>query len=216
MILETFEREGLRLFYRAPGIDRSIITEIVERDDYRLTSMALQPAALVIDVGAHIGVFSCTAAHRFPDARVLACEMDDENAAVLRLNAGAYPAVTPMHRTVVGADPPAGYRRNPSNSGGHHIGGACPAPPAITLAELAGAERVALLKMDCEGAEYGILRLAAADGTLALVDRVAMEYHHFFDEHHETLVRLLEGAGLTVEVVPTNDMCGMLHATRRS
>lgn len=214
MNLEIFTRGALSIHYRPNTIDRSIITEVVERDDYRVGGLDVPDGGLIIDVGAHIGVFSCLAASMYPRARVFACELDKENAEILTRNAARYGNITALHRMVVGDVIPSGYHRNTDNTGGHHIAGRLPPPPAVTLADLTGGGRVAFLKMDCEGAEYGILRRAASDGTLAQVDRIAMEYHNFFGECGASLVPLLESAGLSVDLVAVNSLCGMIHAVR--
>ncbi|NJR39752.1 MAG: hypothetical protein HC781_14175 [Leptolyngbyaceae cyanobacterium CSU_1_4] len=66
------------------------------------------------------------------------------------------------------------------------------------MAEL---ERIDLLKMDVEGAEYDIL-FTCPNETLAKIQRVVMEYHEFDGEKRNRfdLARLLEAHGFHVVV----------------
>lgn len=79
-----------------------------------------------------------------------------------------------------------------------------------------GVDRVDLLKLDCEGAEYDILRNARAE-VLARVDRIVLEYHDWnAAPDHPELVWFLERAGYTVETFPNpvHAVIGYLRATR--
>ena len=74
--------------------------------------------------------------------------------------------------------------------------------PCLTLAELLDEhkiDRVNLLKIDCEGGEYGILK---APDALHRVDKVAMEYHELDPAHdHQILVDRLKSDGFEVTIV---------------
>lgn len=64
------------------------------------------------------------------------------------------------------------------------------------LAENFGPEDYVIVKMDIEGAEYKVLEKVIADGNLALIDELIVEFHHHLNEnisraHHDALVRTL-------------------------
>ena len=90
---------------------------------------------------------------------------------------------------------------------------------AITLADVLSQQpldRVDLLKLDCEGAEYEIL-MKAPDETLAKVQRIVMEYHNVDADHtHVQLIRFLESVGYTVswEQNIVHEEIGYLFAAR--
>lgn len=63
-------------------------------------------------------------------------------------------------------------------------------------------ERVDVLKMDIEGAEYGVIRDMIKSGAYKLIDQLLIEFHHHFSNFSisETLeaVAILEQAGLRI------------------
>ncbi|NLN69274.1 MAG: FkbM family methyltransferase [Chloroflexi bacterium] len=73
---------------------------------------------------------------------------------------------------------------------------------AMTLQELFNIElldKVNLLKMDCEGAEYEIL-FNASPALLRKIERIIMEYHDLDESYHHTaLMAFLEAQGYVVE-----------------
>lgn len=76
-------------------------------------------------------------------------------------------------------------------------------------------EKVDLLKLDCEGAEYKILM--EAPSALAKIDRIIMEYHDIdASQNHNQLISFLEGKGYAINWHPNNvhDEIGYLYAER--
>jgi len=198
-------RNGL-VIASAPGaLLVPLYKEIWYRDEYGLRADPLPPGAVVIDVGANIGMFAVYAAVAAGASRVVAYEPFPESFALLQRNAegNRLSAITPRRRAVAGT---AGTRalflagRHGTNSlfgdGGEAVQVDC-----LTLADvLAGEaiERCHFLKLDCEGAEYEILLAASAD-VLARIDRIALEYHDAKTSHtHGELRVWLEQHGFAV------------------
>ncbi|MEX2119304.1 MAG: FkbM family methyltransferase [Pirellulales bacterium] len=79
--------------------DLVIVKDIAEQDSYRIAEFSLTSAGadlsgpLVIDVGAHIGVFSRALVARWPDARVITVECCPENIPALKRNVGPFAQV---------------------------------------------------------------------------------------------------------------------------
>jgi hypothetical protein len=87
--------------------------------------------------------------------------------------------------------------------------------PLGAALDAAGAARCDFLKLDCEGAEYAILRQAEADGTLARIGRISMEYHDgVTDGSGAWLADFLRARGFSValEPNPAHDHIGFLRA----
>lgn len=64
------------------------------------------------------------------------------------------------------------------------------------LGENFGPDDYVIVKMDIEGAEYEVLEKVIADGNLALIDELIVEFHHQMNENisrarHDALVRTL-------------------------
>jgi FkbM family methyltransferase len=176
------------LALRGP-VDRAILQEVWVRDVYGVGRLGKAPAT-VVDIGAHIGIFSLLAAETWPAARIIACEPDPENCALLRENLAGYQRVEFVAAAIVGEDVAEVNFHAVVNKAKHNSGGgSCvreepwslktrvPAMSAVKLWRLKGLSGCDLLKLDCEGAEVSVLRALAAAGLLAKVRIVVGEWH---------------------------------------
>ncbi|MEM6393795.1 MAG: FkbM family methyltransferase [Planctomycetota bacterium] len=163
--------------------------------------MAGKQAAVVVDAGANVGVFAADVLRRQPGVRVLAIEPDAENLPALRANLSAFGgsetdiiagALGPTsgeavlvrsersldHRVAFDDVDVAEHR---DQGPGRAVGadGGSDRVEVVTLEgvmERAGVDRVALLKLDIEGAEYALLD-AVSDAVLRRCERIAIEPH---------------------------------------
>jgi FkbM family methyltransferase len=163
--------------------------EIFVGDCYRAAH--IRPGAIVIDIGANIGCYSLLAARHA--ARVLACEPYPENLSLLRENvalnnannveiipyaiasrAGTNMLFIPVDDSFVGR-----ISLHPGR-GSRTVETTC-----VTLEQIireAGLDKVDVLKIDCQGAEYEIL-YGASPETLSRVQQIITECEVFDDEH---------------------------------
>lgn len=165
----------------------------------------------VIDIGAGVGDFSILAAYGHPNAQVYALEpypgsydLLVENIALNTLpQVHAFPLAVWSRSGRLLLDLTRGEplqivsieeERKEENVAHFTVG-------ALTLENLLadqGIERVDLLKLDCEGAEYEIL-MAAPSKVLARVQRIILETHDLDDQrNHNHLIQFLESAGYRV------------------
>jgi FkbM family methyltransferase len=139
----------------------------------------------VVDIGANIGAFTLDAATRYPTATVHAYEPDPETFEVLRRNVEANDLSSRVRiwNEAVAGEPGTLrlWRGDGSVIASAHLPaalrGECRDVPAVTLPALVARTtgRIALLKMDCEGAEADILETAGA--ALDGVEYIVAEYH---------------------------------------
>jgi len=166
------------------GVAKLICLEIVH--SYALTALDLPPGATVIDIGAHVGIVAIYLARRYPGIRVLAYEPQPDNYARLLRNIaanGVAEQVIPHLLAVTGDGRDLALHGDGAiNSGGwtaYGTGGAVQTPIAsTTLRDIFATyqvDRCAVLKIDCEGAEYEILQ--GAGDLLGWVDYLAGEFH---------------------------------------
>jgi FkbM family methyltransferase len=91
--------------------------------------------------------------------------------------------------------------------------------PAMRVSPLAR-ETVDFLKLDVEGAEYGVVRDLAATGALANVRETVIEYHEIGSEPGQTrqLPKMLEAAGFQIDSHSFDAAAGhgLLRARRRA
>lgn len=137
----------------------------------------------IIDAGANIGLTSAYLVNRFPNAQILALEIDQQNFELLAMNTRPYPRIRPLlkglwnRRANLMIDNPDEYSwafavSETNQQGPSTIEG-------ISVADLLrdfGWERVDLLKMDIEGAELKVLSRGAEEW-LDRVRILAVEFH---------------------------------------
>jgi FkbM family methyltransferase len=173
------------------------VRDVCEYDRYRLREMTTVPET-VLDIGAHIGCFSVLAAHRWPNARIVACEPDPANYFLLNQHLQACTRagrVTTIKKVVTSDDRAEAdfwvvVDKAHKNSGAgsccrQEPGSAKTRLPAIAIVELCydqGLTSCDLLKIDCEGAEYSILRALGEKRFLAKIGRITGEWHCGFAE----------------------------------
>lgn len=200
----TFEiKDGLRLVAPARNYHWWPIVEVVVDDCYRLSDLAPEltgTTALVLDIGAHVGAFSCALARAVPGARLTAVEPSAERAAYLRRNVVRNDLDGRVTTVPAAVADQSGHRHlTPSgileataqpDAGGEQV-------DVIAFEELLAASPgpIDLVKMDCEGSEYEIFESASAD-TLQRIQRLLLEYHPATRDEIRRLFARLAQAGL--------------------
>ena len=179
-----------------------ILCRIYEPDQIRIGAAS----AVVVDAGAHVGIFSLLASAR--GARVVAIEPDPSNYRVLELNVatnGLGDRIETIHGGLWSEAGSFVYAKGAdSASGTLSIEDAVRddiTVPAVTLDSILEAfEAVDLLKLDIEGAEVAVL---TSSSQLCRVRAIAAELHFSPDSDEAAQVRdLLEREGFAVWIVP--------------
>ncbi len=172
-------RSGLKIHLSEHPHDIITVFVIFVREDYG----KIPPGSAVIDIGANIGIFSLYAASRNA-TQVFAYEPNSESYQYLVKNINAnrlqetiipqqlavtskdgetvkFPIKTSMYNAIITDESKTDYEL----------------VETVSLATVLNrAEKIGLLKLDCEGAEYDILFNSDLTA-LARVETVRMEYH---------------------------------------
>ncbi len=183
-----------------------------------------RPGDVVIDAGGHVGSFSLRVALRQPACRVITLEPFGENHACLLRNLTEFGArnVTP-HQMALGGHAGLGRVRAVTNRSIDHLledaaDGAPDAVPVVTLDGLfglAGADRIAMLKCDVEGAEHDAFESASPEA-LERIDRIALEYHDHLRPGTLQLLKDRLAPTHHLRIVPTFERgYGVLYAVRK-
>ena len=216
-------RDGARLQI-GRGVDHVPIIEIFLRQEYG----AVADGAVILDIGANIGAFSIYAGTSARGVTIYAYEPTAEFFALLRDNVranGLEGAVTCFNVAVAGETqvrelalesaafsfptllPPAGDRVLRTVN-----------VQTTSLADILDAnalQRVDLLKMDCEGAEYEIL-YGTPEHYLNRIREIRMEYHRLPAErcNGEALAGFLESRGFRITMATPVQANGNLWARK--
>lgn len=208
------------------GVDHVPIIEIFLRQDYG----EIPNNAIIVDLGANIGVFSIYATTTSSNATVYAYEPFQPFYDLMRDNVQLNSRSDDVHcfNYAVAGTPamrelftqgqnvffPTLFAGE-SENGRHSVQVKC-----TTLQEIVDANRldhIDLLKMDCEGAEYEILYQTSAK-VFESIREIRMEYHNLDNQsrHVEALQNFLIQYGYTVTAVKaTSSTNGNLWAERK-
>jgi len=210
--LRAVTRRGFSIESRNEGLSRAPIYQVLADDDYGLTEMAAECAGKrlnIVDIGAHVGSYTIAVCERLPAATVTAYEPAPSAFAYLARNvasnrldqrvairreavSGSTGSVTLFEAgdasclsSTVAARAPRGARRR--------------TVPCVSLDEVMAQQRsdIDVLKIDCEGAEYEIVRSSTAE-TWQRVRRVVMEFHDVPGESRQDVQRCLAEHGFVM------------------
>ncbi|MHB1853446.1 MAG: FkbM family methyltransferase [Acidimicrobiales bacterium] len=201
----TFQtRDGLRLVAPARDYIWWPIVEVVVDDCYHLHRLAGDLAgstSRVLDIGAHVGAFSCALAKAVPGARVTAVEPSAERVAYLLRNVAANDLqgrIAAVQTAVAG-----GRGRRLLTPFGVLQAASDPDATGVWVDVIAFEDLLAsshgpidLVKMDCEGSEYEIVA-SASPAELGRIERLLLEYHPAPLNEIRKLFASLAHAGLT-------------------
>ena len=198
---------------------------------YTRYGTAVQDGWTVVDIGAGVGDFSILAAYRHSNVKVFAYEPFPGSYQLLEknLDQNGLNNVMAFQQAVWGV----GGTLSLDLSGGEPLQMTSHGDesrrdreevivvPAVTLQDVLTVqdiERIDLLKLDCEGAEYSIL-MDSSQEVLNRIDRIIMEVHELDAERsHPALAAFLEDSGFQVEWHPNvvHGDIGYLSASRRA
>lgn len=224
-------RSGLRIECpNQPGA-RVPIYEIFAEDCYRLAwflGPLLHQPVQVIDVGGHVGTFSCRLAQLHPGASVMAFEPSPTSAQFLRRNVeqnGFDQRVAVFEQALAATSGFAVFDDNGAGSGlnglvsAGHASGTGTATKVETVAfddAVASAPLpVAVVKIDCEGGEYDLV-LGSAPTSWSTVQRVVIEYHPVDGHTWPELRDWFDALGLRVQAENCADGYGCVWLSREA
>lgn len=201
--------DGLRLRIKPRSGESFTFYEIMVRHDYLNDGITLRPGATVVDIGANIGAFAVMAASIVgPRGRVIAFEPIPETFERLRENVALSGlGQVECRRAAIDAEEGEIALRVTARSSqatahrlkwlGDDQHARTETAPCLTLNrvfEEYQIDRINLLKVDCEGSEYGIFD-SLDPGLAARIDQVAMEVHAVEGKSPERLGERLRTLG---------------------
>ncbi len=187
------------------------------RGMYGMAELTFAPDDVAVDVGAHIGGVSVILATLHPEIRIIAYEPAASNYAMFveNLRWNGISNVTAVRQAVMGDRGTLTLTWAPHATAGSTVGLPDAARASreasgwtsetvdcVTLDDVFrehGIARCAWLKLDCEGAEWGIM---AKTGVLERIDRVSLELHLPASRQGEGIERCVRDFSALVNRVP--------------
>jgi FkbM family methyltransferase len=198
-----------------PDADESIVAEIFKWREYGSAEVIIKMANLpIVDVGAHIGVFSLYASALNPQAKIYALEPEKENFDLLLRNISANRlgnvkavraalASSSGERELAIAPDSINHRLVEAEDGGIVV--RREKIPAFSFADFLDVYHIAaagLVKMDIEGGEYEVFG-AMADADFGRMQSVILEYHEYGGHRYRELEEMFRRRGFSVEIFPS-------------
>jgi len=162
-------RDSTVLLLRPYSMDLGIFHEIWDHERYTAGSISVVARhGTIVDIGAHIGLFSLFASKVLQANRIISVEPDSANFELLSKNISANHVenASLVKAAIAGESGEKRIYNTSSNTSGHSLyarGVSSIAVWTVSLTELFKASSISecsLLKMDCEGAEMEILENA--------------------------------------------------------
>lgn len=193
---------GLRLSIDPSDVSQLVIAEeFLQFNAYDLSKVPFIPH-IVLDCGAHIGLFSLLCRAHFPSAQIKAFEPSPKNIEVLRTNVTVNDLAIEIIESAVSTNSGVGLFGAGASCGGHLIASNGVDGYRVALIDLKKhlPEEPArlLLKMDIEGSEEEVL--PDVTPLLPLTTAIFFETHGG-SESWERLSKLLEQSGFGTEVM---------------
>lgn len=193
--------------------DESVVAEIFDWREYKMAEDAISKTKdLILDVGAHIGVFSIYAKTINPLARIYAFEPEENNFEFLKKNLtlNKISDVKIFHMALAGFSGKRELLLGADNIN-HRLLSKGPRGEktvfvkAMSLSDFLEEkkdDRIGLLKMDIEGGEYEILENLSAED-FEKIENIVLEYHEFDGRNRLEIENILRENGFGVQVFPS-------------
>jgi len=199
-------RDGLSYIVRAKTTDRGIVTTVVLDDEYRIDNLILPKDAIIIDIGAQIGIFSVYSSRKAE--KVFLYEPVLQNYKLVLKNIKINKLgnkLTPFNLAVSDKKEKIKIFLCRDNTGGHSIYGDSKNYVEVqttTLAEIFEKNKIKkcdLLKLDVEGSEYKIFYTLPPE-YFSKILRIRMECHDIDNSinNHQHLIRFLKSKGYKI------------------
>ncbi len=206
-----FNNQDFRLYIRSQA-DKSVMKEIFELREYKDIEPIIKSAKYpIVDAGAQAGFFCLYCRALNPRVKIFALEPDENNLEVLEdnLNLNNITDVEIVPGALAGKN---GLRDFYISNDTHNHSLFKVLTPQInqknkvkaySLADFLleqGIDKVSLLKLDIEGAEYEVLQNF---NDWHKIDNLILEYHDFGEFYHSQLENLLQKNGYKIKITPS-------------
>jgi len=196
----------------------SVLAEIFKEREYKISEAAIAQAKHpILDVGAHVGLFSLYARLLNPNVEILAIEPEEKNFKILKENIKqnklnrikafnvALGGRTEKKSLFISLDSHNHRLESAPESNQKEEALSSQPVQVFSFRDFLDQEKInfiSLLKMDIEGGEYDVFS-AFMPADFARVGAVVMEYHNYGGMHYKEIETQLRENGFGVQIFPS-------------
>lgn len=217
-------KNGIKMKIRVNSTDVQAFTNVWIFEEYKPQISVVTEYSVVIDIGAHIGLFSLYVSQLCENGSIFCFEPIKENYDLLsfNINLNKIKNIKSFQKAVT--DKPGVVRIFLSSDAAAHSiflkGSSYQESESTSLKEILDSNKIEncdLLKMDCEGSEYMILN-SLPDEYFDRIQNIAMEYHLVAEKPEliQDLAKKLTVLNYKVIIKKNTEEYGLLFATRES
>jgi FkbM family methyltransferase len=194
-----------------------LFRDIILDDEYFLNTLPNKQIKTIADIGANVGIFAIAARIAFPHAEIHCYEPNADNIPHLNNQAESL-GLKIFKEAVSNIEGTCSLSKSTIHDTSARIsnleGGEIPLTSLHTVLNRFDCKQIDLLKLDCEGSEFEILKDAT---NLRKCKFITLEYHIVKNQQLESLKNLLSNAGFHVIYAnKRNKSLGNLLAERNS
>jgi FkbM family methyltransferase len=219
IILET--KNNIKIKIRTNSTDIMQLGTVWLAQDYEVPGFSIKKEDIVIDIGAHIGLFSLFASQYCKNGKIFSYEPIEKNYNILKenINLNQIKNIIPFNFAVsnqlnklkIFIDSNDDSAHSILNSGKNFI-----EVNSITIESIFDQNKIEkcnLLKLDCEGAEYQIIESIPKE-YFSKIEKMIIEYH-FASENlklYKKLIQNLKNNFFKIKIEKISDDIGMIYA----
>lgn len=215
-------RNGLKIKIRVNSTDLIAFTHVWILEEYGKPGFEISNTDIIIDIGAHIGLFALYASQFCKEGKIHCFEPVKENFDMLLSNIelNSLKNIMPENVAVAGNDGSITIYMNRDESG-HSM--YVPSKDAIettsvslnTIFHRNSIKKCNFLKIDCEGCEYTIIESMNEDQA-ECIEKMCIEYHFKDEKPHlfEKLIAKLNKYSFSINTRDISNSIGFLYARK--
>lgn len=219
-ILET--RSGVKIMLRVNSTDLMAFTHVWLLKEYDKPGFEINDTDIIIDVGAHIGLFTLFASQFCKHGTIYCFEPIKENFDLLLSNLQLNKIINVKPYNIA-ISKQAGnvtiyLNRDESGHSMHVLGTKSVQIESNSLKNIIdhnNLEKCDLIKMDCEGEEYEIINSLPPD-YFRKINKMCIEYHFATDKPHlvENMIKKLKTLSYDISSRRISESIGFVYAKR--
>ncbi len=217
-------RNGLIYKLRGGSTDRFIINEVWIHKSYNPKGFEIKRNDIVVDIGAHAGIFTLLASYFAKQGQVYAFEPFKENYNLVLENINLNKAKNVKAFNQAVSDKKGKlkfYVSTSKNKGQNSMYKLGESQKEVSVEKISFKDflkkipKIDFLKIDCEGAEYEIL-FSLSKKELQKIKKISMEFHNYGKRTGDDLARFLHQNGFKVKMVKDGKIFGRIYAVNEN